>query len=515
MAHAYRASLVVLQCLVLALAGKGAAFWVGTARHGLPGGAPSLQPLRRGGEGHGRPRLRMATEGRGGGGGGAREPLIVGLNKYSHVSTNQARRGHLFPFTHVPPFPQLSLSHTHMHTHTHTHTCSHLLKPKKKDVSCAIVSATTGDLLFMTEKERVVRRKHAAGDAADLMDFALAAIQHDLSDIKLVVQQNHHWRIAPFEKRLPWACALDHYPPSYMDDASLFPHLEQTRRHELSHHLAHAWSVFPHAPFQAGLIVVMDGMGEQHTAMARAQRDGDLGFTHDLGLARHPAFRQVPAVLDPLHQYREAESAYYFDGTSLQLVFKRYTRERSPTELYNHGFENMESMGAVYSRLSSHIFGDWNACGKVMGLASYGDAAAAAGLPRFMEGELAVEDGFRINWAALEALPRPNEWREADQEKTRSYAQLAFRVQDDLEAVALPWVRGLKDATGATNLCVCGGVAQNSVLNGRITRELGFEQVFIPPYPGDEGVSLGCALWGYAAVKAAGTEKVTSDSGSR
>ena len=39
----------------------------------------------------------------------------------------------------------------------------------------------------------------------------------------------------------------------------------------------------------------------------------------------------------------------------------------SPPTLYNHGFENMMSAGAVYSRVSSNIFGDWNACGKVMG----------------------------------------------------------------------------------------------------------------------------------------------------
>jgi hypothetical protein len=34
----------------------------------------------------------------------------------------------------------------------------------------------------------------------------------------------------------------------------------------------------------------------------------------------------------------------------LQFIFKRYTQERSPPELYNHGFENMESLGAIYSR---------------------------------------------------------------------------------------------------------------------------------------------------------------------
>lgn len=53
------------------------------------------------------------------------------------------------------------------------------------------------------------------------------------------------------------------------------------------------------------------------------------------------------------------------DGGSPTItpIYKRWTLERSPPELYNHGFENMESLGAVYSRVSSHIFGDWNACG--------------------------------------------------------------------------------------------------------------------------------------------------------
>jgi hypothetical protein len=45
----------------------------------------------------------------------------------------------------------------------------------------------------------------------------------------------------------------------------------------------------------------------------------------------------------------------------LQPIFKRFTQENSPPTLYNHGFENMDSLGALYSRASSHIFGDWNA----------------------------------------------------------------------------------------------------------------------------------------------------------
>lgn len=73
---------------------------------------------------------------------------------------------------------------------------------------------------------------------------------------------------------------------------------------------------------------------------------------------------------------------------------------------------------------------------------------------------------------------------------------LASRIQDDLEEVAIDFVKHFKEKTGHTNLCLAGGVALNSVLNGRLTRELGFEKTYIPPYPGDDGIPIGCCAFG-------------------
>lgn len=56
---------------------------------------------------------------------------------------------------------------------------------------------------------------------------------------------------------------------SYEDEYNLLP---KARRHELSHHLAHLWSAITQAPFDQGLCVVMDGMGELRSAMTRALR---------------------------------------------------------------------------------------------------------------------------------------------------------------------------------------------------------------------------------------------------
>ena len=69
-------------------------------------------------------------------------------------------------------------------------------------------------------------------------------------------------------------------------------------------------------------------------------------------------------------------------------------------------------------------------------------------------------------------------------------------VQKDLERIALEFIARLKQKTNAQTMCFAGGVALNSTLNGRIVRELGFHQVYVPPHPGDEGIAIGCALFG-------------------
>ena len=83
----------------------------------------------------------------------------------------------------------------------------------------------------------------------------------------------------------------------------------------------------------------------------------------------------VPADVDARasshFDWREAESAYTFakadEALRARPVFKRFTEEKTLPARYNHGFENMDSLGAVYSRASLHILGDWNACRKIGG----------------------------------------------------------------------------------------------------------------------------------------------------
>jgi carbamoyltransferase len=53
----------------------------------------------------------------------------------------------------------------------------------------------------------------------------------------------------------------------------------------------------------------------------------------------------------------------------------------------------------------------------------------------------------------------------------------------------------LQKRTGLEKVCIAGGVAQNSVANGKITRNTPFKQVYIPSAGHDAGISMGAALY--------------------
>ena len=81
------------------------------------------------------------------------------------------------------------------------------------------------------------------------------------------------------------------------------------------------------------------------------------------------------------------------------------------------------------------------------------------------------------------------------------WEDLAWRIQDDTERVLLSARDWLRETTGAKNLCMAGGVALNCVANGRLAREAGFDNVWIQPAAGDDGIAIGCAYYGYLEIQ--------------
>src|SRR5947209_795834 len=103
----------------------------------------------------------------------------------------------------------------------------------------------------------------------------------------------------------------------------------------------------------------------------------------------------------------------------------------------------MPGLGALYSRVSSYIFADWNKCGEVMGLAPYGRPGAVKRMMEMNDGELRFREwGVEFNkpWLSepdWEASPSMQHWKD-----------IAWRIQDDTERVLLERAVWLREATG-------------------------------------------------------------------
>ena len=123
---------------------------------------------------------------------------------------------------------------------------------------------------------------------AELVAHALESVGASVDDVELVVQNNHHYRIEPYEQRLPFNKGVGYTPADHLNSLNLLP---DCRKLELSHHLAHCWSAAATAPWhdtatpspsESTLVMVMDGMGDQYSNMVRATETDDPTYRFDL-----------------------------------------------------------------------------------------------------------------------------------------------------------------------------------------------------------------------------------------
>lgn len=222
-----------------------------------------------------------------------------------------------------------------------------------------------------------------------------------------------------------------------------------------NHHLSHAASAFLVSPFREAAVLTVDGVGEWDTASYGIGRDGDVELLKEM---RFPH--------------------------SLGLLYSAVT--------YYLGF-----------RVNSGEY-------KVMGLAPYGE-------PRYVDEVLELvdvqEDGsFTMNlkyfayhyglrmtsrhFAELFGGPR----RAPESPLEQKHKDIAASIQAVTEEILLRMANHLHRETGLSHLCMAGGVALNSVANGRILRETPFEEIFIQPAAGDAGGAVGAASFVHHAL---------------
>jgi len=165
------------------------------------------------------------------------------------------------------------------------------------------------------------------------------------------------------------------------------------------------------------------------------------------------------------------------------------------------------SLGYAYGAVTAHLGwrrGDEE--GTVMALAALGDPARfrdifARAIPLTRTG-FTLDAGLfplrvlrhgwtRVTPAFIQATCTP---RRPDEEISQVHADLAAAVQERTEQVMIHLARRARQVTGTRLLCTGGGVAMNCVAIGKIIDTGLFDEVFVPPAPGDSGTPAGAAI---------------------
>jgi carbamoyltransferase len=254
----------------------------------------------------------------------------------------------------------------------------------------------------------------------------------------------------------------------------------------VEHHLSHAASAFFCSPYDEAAVLTVDGVGEWTTAtLGRASADwggvpghapglhnaidlfGEVRFPHSLGLL-YSAFTAFLGFQVNEGEYKVMGMAPYGRPTRMEDVYKMIeVGDDGGFQLKMDYFSFHQSTEQTFSGNFVKLFGD----------------------PRVHE-----SDFYTPTTHPKKDHPQ---WDESTAQRNQHYADIAASIQQVTEDMLLKMAHYAYERTGLKQLCMAGGVALNSVANGRILRETPFEDVYIQPAAGDSGGAIGAALYAY------------------
>ncbi|QDS93340.1 Decarbamoylnovobiocin carbamoyltransferase [Roseimaritima multifibrata] len=331
------------------------------------------------------------------------------------------------------------------------------------DAAAALI--VDGEMVAAAQQERFSRLKHDASFPTQAVQHCLQQANLDASDLDYVAF--YEKPLAKFERLLETYLAVT--PAGYRSFRTAIPqwlrqklHLQREIRTGLQHqykkrigfvrhHVSHASSAFYPSPFEEAAILTIDGVGEWDTACYGTGRGNRI----------------------------ELQQALRFPH-SLGLLYSAFTF-----------FTGFEVNGGEY---------------KLMGLAPYGQPHYYDRILKHLI-DLKPDGSFRMDMQYFHycrGLTMTNKRfaslfdgppRNPNSEITQREKDLASSIQKVTEEVVLRMAAHVQNQTQMSNLVLAGGVALNSVANGRLVREGPFDNVWIQPAAGDSGGALGSAMY--------------------
>lgn len=230
----------------------------------------------------------------------------------------------------------------------------------------------------------------------------------------------------------------------------------------VEHHRSHIASAFFASPFEKAACLTIDGSGDFTTTMT-AIGDGNnitvldsVDFPHSIGIF-YTAFTQLLGFPHYGDEYKVMGMAPYGEA--------KYTDKLA--DVVRLTDDGLFKLNLAYFRTGTQ------------GIIHYDANNAPVVAPLY----------------AAKMTGMFGEARKKDEPLSQYHKDLAASVQAFTEKIIFHLLENLHKKTGLDNVCIAGGVAQNSVANGKILRNTSFKNIYIPSAGHDAGISMGAALY--------------------
>lgn len=336
-----------------------------------------------------------------------------------------------------------------------------------------------GKIINAIEEERIKRIKHWAGLPTEAIQFCIKDAGISISDLDYITigryPYAHFFRkvFTSIKKLTKHSFIRDRLSNIKKVSSLKFGIAKELGVSEseirakivhIEHHRSHLASAFFASPFEESAVLSIDGFGDFSSTMLAVGRGKKIKvlnsaiYPHSIGLF-YTAFTQFLGFPYYGDEYKVMGLAPYGEPKFLDKLKNILIPEDDGLFKLNQEYFVHEKNGVAMT---------WN--------------NGSPFIDKLYSDRLIKEFG---------------DPRGKDEPLTQYHKDIAASVQRHCENVIFHILNRLQKTTGLKEVCIAGGVAQNSVANGKILEKTNFEKVYIPSAAYDAGVSMGSALWLY------------------
>mgnify|MGYP001468331594 CR=1 FL=1 len=331
-----------------------------------------------------------------------------------------------------------------------------------------------GEVVCATEEERFTRQKHWAGLPIKSIEFCLSSRDLNMTDISCLcvgrdpkakffnklkyMAKNIKPAISMLKQRFANRSDLNSLGDNIKNHFGFCPKVEF-----IEHHRAHVASAFFSSPFEESTLISIDGSGDFSTIMI------GKGVGNKIEIIESQDF--------------PVSMGLFYTAFTQFLGFPYYGDEYKVMGLSPYGSPDyLKEMRSIMWSGDKNIL-EWDSSFFNLnnGAVSYSD-----NIPNV--GQLFDEGNFEKLFGVKKSK---------NEEINQRHKNIASSLQMRTEELIFEIIERAFKQTGISNLCIAGGVAQNSVANGKILNNTSIKEIYIPSAGHDAGISMGASQYHY------------------